>query len=348
MLGKILAVANMLKQLPTGRGWFSTAELNSGVTRQLINAFAAAIGDWTDTLRSKKKEFYLQLATEEGLEYWGRDLNVPRDLNEDTETYRQRLIRTINRDKLSKSAIEAAIFEITGLNSEVRLPWRSLDIKSNNYGSLDVPNLFAGKSGVVRRPNYFWQAGVVDVQVWGYDPRVETIVRDLTAAHVAYYITYNDIVDVVDESQLPGETSLVYVKHNNGFKEFIVSDLSDELEVSSSDNNTSQVVLAYSHLFDDGVAPNSSVWHTSQTYQSIANLTWTDAIYPGYDNQSSQHKTYQVVGGLLDPYEFWAEAGQNWNDVYVWKNNQPAQLIEVTYWYDEQPVLDTQDFLWSY
>ncbi len=340
---RLLSLKQLLKNIPIGRGWFSKTALSvGGEAYKYLSSLSAVIGDWKQQLYDNRGDLFLLDATGTGLDFWGQDIQVDRYPGESDSSYRDRLYYRINETKLSVNGIKETILRETGISVDILLPWEYLDIKSY---SRDNPRLSA-RSGSVRRPDNFWTSGTIQVISPQYDSRIAEIVDRLKAAHVRAYIKYNSDSVVEDDFQPEGGVSSLYFKEINIIQEYLDNPSSEDLNsdysssfFSSLDQNT--------HLFDDPYV-NTSIWATSQTWKSIKDETWLTAINSGYDSLSDQTRLFKQTGLIAGPEQYWTETGQLWSDYYVWQNNEPAQIVEVPYWYlDQYETLTMDNYIWS-
>ncbi len=341
---RLLSLKQILKNLPTGRGWFSKLALSPGGSAyKFFDSVAKVISDFKLQLNNNRGDLFLLEATGSGLDFWGQDLALPRRDNESDDSYRDRLFYLINETKLSVTGIQASIFRETGITVDVFLPWEYLDIKSyskqNNFR-------VSSRSGQARRPDNFWTSGTIQIIAPSYDSRIAPIVERLKAAHIKVYIKYKNDTVIDDDLQPEGGVSLAYFKEIDEFQGFIANDSPEDIYFPQ-DSDYFSLFSQKSHLFDDPYI-NTAIWQTSQTWKSIHDSTWLTAIDVGYDSLSDQVKLYKQTGQILSSDEFWTDSGQFWSDYYVWKDNQPAQIIEVPYWYVQQyETLTVDNFTWS-
>jgi hypothetical protein len=282
----------LLKHLPTLPGWFSEASLTTGTLSKLLGAFTVQVADWLAAIKVVKDGVYLDDATGDALDQWRKDLNQPLIDGETEAALRQRLKGAILRLRLTREGVRSYVAELTGLPTEVLLPWKDIDWRGQRdttlaFGAQDHVN---GRSGRRRRSSPYYQGGVIDLRTQGSNPQLEKLALDSVAAGVQVYLTsYNAAAPVTAGDNSPlGAFSEIDLEGRllpgSGFQKTVrsgryprsgrrVLSAFSEIDV---EGQTGPVPLC---LDGGALDPGASFWNMAYCMADLADLTWDQVTH---------------------------------------------------------------------
>ena len=255
---------------------------------------------WIVGIKLSRMGLLLATAIGDDLDRWGADLNVPRKPGELDDPYRVRLKKSLVRSKVTRSAIELYINDVTGLTTTVYEPWRNQDIRCNRNPLNPNPvDLNYGRSGTMRRTNPYYMGGVVDIVTVDYSPITQEITEDVIAAGIKPYwtvinggdsspiffgdptIPLDDIVieytQLVRDPFFPIVHSVRGARSGAGF--FTVEDFGFEQD------NHGYLMTQVMDRPDLGLG--YTVYDSPITWDTVGNQTWDDVILRGHSVQMS-------------------------------------------------------------
>lgn len=181
------------KHLPIRPFWFSVQALDptTGRIGRFVRAVAKEVTTWILAIKLLRGSLFLDTAVGDYLDDWGRDLGTPRQSSEVDDDYRARIKRRLLQEKLTRPAIRNYITSITGLPTEVLLPWQ-YEMRFDHRG-LETPeeaneDFYAYSGGAVYGDEYH-AAGVIDVVTEGYSPLTRSLAEESVAGGIQTYYT---------------------------------------------------------------------------------------------------------------------------------------------------------------
>lgn len=219
-LPEILARQKLTENLPVGNGWFSpeAMRLNGGEAGKLTRSLAKEIGIFLQAIKDKKNDLFLSSATGVGIDEWGSDVNIFRELGESDDSFKNRISSEILQERVTRFGVSNYISRLTGLPTLVYLPWRLQEFRSNRFltledgttplpyydetnissaPALDAQDLIQGRSGSTRRSSAYWQGGVIDIFTLDFSSKTRILAPKVVAAGIKCYysvINENDII----------------------------------------------------------------------------------------------------------------------------------------------------------
>lgn len=290
-----LTLKELVRNLPVGPGWFSESAVKDGEVGKLLKSLSLPVGELLDQVRDSRDGIYLASATGDDLDQWGRDLLITRSSGELDTPYRDRLINEVIGSKLTIPAMEDYIYSNLGIQTTIYEPWRDLDWREETF-RLTNPNTFynpkAGRSGTTRRSSYYYTAGVIEVITDGWHKDIKPIINTIKAAHIKPYFTTriaggHGIIDDEDP-EVTTNTRVYYIGFvppytqnptYSGYGQILSGGprtrMTNTVVHKKLKNDSSGL---QQKLFNAPLVANLDFRATSQTWESVADLTWNQLL----------------------------------------------------------------------
>lgn len=277
------------KHLPVAPGWFSKTALETGELAKFLEAVTAQVVEWLDAIKATKSGIHLDDAQGDFLVQWGRDLHLEQRDGESDADFRQRIKSEILRLRLTRAGVQTFVADLTGFATTVELPWRKLDWRGQRnivlaQGAKDPVN---GRSGRRRRSSGYYQGGVIDIVIEGFNKDLQKLADQVVAAGVKAYFTSHLMPDILDDftDLPPGPNS--YLHFANGTQELPrrnrrsgLSPRSGFIHVLGHSTTTESNPLDPGYqLYDQPErGPSYDLWNSAYTWADLADLTWDQAM----------------------------------------------------------------------
>lgn len=219
-LPEIIARQKLTNNLPVGHGWLSpqAMQVNGGEAGKLTRVLAKEIGIFLQAIKNKKADLFLRSATDRGIDEWGRDVNIFRELNESDSSLKERISSEILQERVTQAGVQNYISRITGLPTLIFLPWVFQEFRSNRtltlsdgitplpyYDStsiasapaLDAQDSVQGRSGLTRRSSTYWQGGIIDIFTVDFSSKTRLLAPKVIAAGIKCYYSVLSQSEVV-------------------------------------------------------------------------------------------------------------------------------------------------------
>ncbi len=206
----------LIAQLPN---WFGTHPVLDAVLQAYIgysnnvNLLTTMYFHYNRQYLYAQLQMRIQTATDVNLDLISQDYlgnTLPRKTNESDDSYRKRILANVVRPRVTRSAMEQALFVLTGFYPVIIEPWNGSDhgyynqpktLAYNRYGSYGgnypyqawIYVYLSSYQGMANYPGYNTTRGGYNIAGWYGGKSLETA-----------FVTEEDVLQVIDATKLAG------------------------------------------------------------------------------------------------------------------------------------------------